>query len=190
MKRFPSIIQPFRFFIMISAMILLGLSGGAAAYEVTAETGDNVTVYYSLSFPDGPIFETNVNDTPLMFTLGSGAMILGFDKAIHGMKKGETKTVIIPPEEAYGEINESLIRTIPLHEAMQLLQSMNNENMTISLLPGYPGPMIEYLPPEGKRQRYVFTNITNETVTMDTNRPLVGKSLQFEITLSDIGKIK
>jgi len=48
--------------------------------------------------------------------------------------------------------------------------------------------MIEYLPPEGKYVRYLFTNITEDSVTVDMNKPLVGKDLQFTITLDSIIK--
>ena len=178
------IVQIFAFFVVMITIIV----GTASADTDTAATGDTVSVYYSLSFPGGPVFETNVNTTPLTFTLGSGAMISGFDAAIHGMKPGETKTVILPPEEAYGSNNISLIRTVPFHEAVDLLDTMNMSNVSISLIPGYPGPIIEYVPPEGKRQRYVFTNITNTTVTLDTNKPLTDRSLQFEIILDEVKK--
>ena len=180
--------------LVIIAVILLivfitGLSlAGSDAMDknAPAKSGDQVIVYYSLSFPGGAVFESNVNGTPLNFTLGSGAMISGFDQAIQGMVPGETKTVILTPDEAYGERNESLVKTVPLMEAINLISSMDRENITISLIPGYPCPMIEYLPPEGKYLRYVFTNITEDSVTVDTNKPLAGKDLQFIITLDSV----
>jgi len=46
--------------------------------------------------------------------------------------------------------------------------------------------MIEYHPLEGKHMRYVFTNITEDSVTVDTNKPLAGKDLQFIITLDSV----
>lgn len=113
-------------------------------------------------------------------------MITGFDDAVRRMMPGEKKTVIIPPSQGYGEKNESLIRDIPLSEATEIIAGFNKSNVTISLIPGYPCPMIEYLPPVGKRELYLFTNIKNETVTLDTNRPLVGKDLEFTITLNRV----
>ncbi len=134
------------------------------------------------------MFETNVNGTPLNFTLGSGAMTPGFDKAIQGMIPGETKTVVLTPDEGYGEKNESRVQNISLTEAIDLVSSMDKENITISFIPGYPCPMIEYKLPEGKYMRYVFTNVTDDSVTVDTNKPLVGKDLQFTITLDSVIK--
>ena len=156
------------------------------AESIGAKSGDSVQVYYSLSLPGGPVFESNANGSPLSFVLGSGAMILGFDRAIQGMIPGETKTVILSPDEAYGERNESLVQSMPLMEASAMLKGLNMSDVSISLLPGYPGPVIEYLPHEEEHVRYLITNITNETVTVDTNKPLAGHSLQFEITLNNI----
>jgi len=171
---------------LLAVLVFLTLIPSFSADPVPVAPGDTVFVYYSLSFPGGPVFETNVNESPYSFILGSGAVIKGFDAAIRGMVKGETKTVIIPPEDAYGQKNESLIRNVPLLDAVALLNGFNKTNVSISLIPGYPGPVIEYLPPVGKRERYLFTNITNETVTLDTNKPLVGRDLQFEITLDQV----
>lgn len=170
---------------LISILFICGFSLGESDY---AKAGDTVNVSYSLSLPGGPVFETNVGKEPYTFVLGTGAVIKGFDAAITGMIQGETKTVVLTPEEAYGERNESLVRIVPLMEASDMIQSFNKTNISISFLPGYPAPVIEYMPPEGKRQRYLFTNITNETVSMDTNKPLAGKSLQFEIKLLEIQK--
>ena len=177
--------------IMLSIILVTGLSlAGSYANDkdATAKSGDQVSVYYSLSFPGGPIFESNINKTPLNFTLGSKAMISGFDRAIHGMTPGETKTVILTPDEAYGEKNESLVKTIPLNEAIELIHSMDKENITISLIPGYSCPIIEYLLPEGKYVRYLFTNVTEDSITVDMNKPLVEKELQFTITLDSVIK--
>ncbi|UUX93024.1 FKBP-type peptidyl-prolyl cis-trans isomerase [Methanoplanus endosymbiosus] len=151
-----------------------------------AKAGDEVSVYYSLSFPGGAVFESNMNGSPLNFTLGTRAVIPGFDRAIRGMSPGQTKTVVLIPDEAYGEKNESLVRTVPLSEGMDLVSSMDKANVTVSLIPGYPCPMIEYLPPGGKYYSYLFTNITEDSVTIDTNKPLVGKDLQFTITLDSV----
>lgn len=175
--------------VILSLVFIPGssLAGGYEAdKEIPAEPGDIVSVYYSLSLPGGPVFESNVNGTPLNFTLGSGAVISGFDRAIRGMIPGETKTVVLTPDEAYGVRNESLVNTMPLSEAIALIGGMDKENITVSLIPGYPCPMIEYLPPGGRYQRYLFTNITEDSVTVDTNKPLAGKDLRFTITLDSV----
>ena len=73
----------------------------AIAYT-TAQSGDTVKVDYTLKLADGTVYQTTVGSTPFEFTLGQNQVIAGFEKAVTGMKVGETKTVTIPAAEAYG----------------------------------------------------------------------------------------
>lgn len=81
-----------------------------------ASVGDKVSVFYVGKLDDGTLFDTNDESVarsagvynsqrqyvPFEFALGAGQVIAGFDRAVTGMKIGETKKVRIPPEEAYG----------------------------------------------------------------------------------------
>jgi len=67
-----------------------------------AKRGDTVEVDYTGKFENGEVFDTSEGREPLEFTLGAGQMIPGFEEAVEGMKFGETKTVTLPPEKAYG----------------------------------------------------------------------------------------
>ena len=58
---------------------------------VVAAKGDNVSVYYTLMLEDGTIFDTNMNSTPLAFTVGSAGIIPGFSTAIVGMKVNQER---------------------------------------------------------------------------------------------------
>ncbi len=82
----------------------------------TVAVGDTVEVYYTGRFMNGTVFDSNVGKRTLNFTVGSGQMISGFDKAVVGMKVGENKTVTLPPSEAYGNTNPNLIITVPLSQ--------------------------------------------------------------------------
>ena len=70
--------------------------------HTTAQSGDTVKVDYTLKLPDGTVYQTTVGSTPFEFTLGTNAVIAGFETAVTGMKVGETKTVTIPAAQAYG----------------------------------------------------------------------------------------
>ena len=74
----------------------------------TAQAGDMVAMGYTGKLEDGTVFDSNLDPKfghvqPFIFTLGAGQVIPGWDKAIVGMKEGEKKTLVVPPEEAYGE---------------------------------------------------------------------------------------
>jgi len=73
-----------------------------------AKKGDTVEVNYTGMFKNGDVFDTSKGRGPLKFTLGAGQLIQGFEEAVTGMKVGETKTVTIPPEKAYGKSGHPL----------------------------------------------------------------------------------
>ncbi len=99
-----------------------------------AQEGDTVSVDYVGWLDTGEVFDTTLESIgtdpevpkastfsrgvylPLNFTIGAGRLIPGFEKAVVGMMVNQTKSVSIPPEEAYGEVNEDLISSIPLYE--------------------------------------------------------------------------
>ncbi len=68
-----------------------------------AQPGDTVSVHYTGTLEDGSQFDSSVGKQPLQFTIGDGRMISGFDQAVRGLAVGETRRVVIPPEDAYGK---------------------------------------------------------------------------------------
>jgi FKBP-type peptidyl-prolyl cis-trans isomerase FkpA len=72
---------------------------GTGAYPVA---DDSVVVKYTGAFLDGTVFDSNVNTDPLGFTMGTGAVITGFEEGISYMKKGGKATLILPSSLAYG----------------------------------------------------------------------------------------
>lgn len=70
----------------------------------TAEPGDSIAVNYTGWFPNGTKFDSSLdpNRQPLEFKLGVGRVIAGWDEGVQGMKVGGVRTLIIPPQLAYG----------------------------------------------------------------------------------------
>lgn len=82
-------------------------NNSVAEKEEVAKTGDTVAMNYTGRLANGTVFDSNVDPKfkhvePFVFTLGAGQVISGWDKGIVGMKIGEKKTLVLPPEEAYG----------------------------------------------------------------------------------------
>ena len=88
---------PTIFGVMLLTVILVSGCGG-----VQAETGDSVKVHYTGTLINGTVFDTSIGREPLEFTIGQGQLISGFEQAVIGMKVGESKTVNIPADQAYG----------------------------------------------------------------------------------------
>lgn len=85
------------------------MANGCSASSTMAKDGDMVKVHYTGTLEDGSVFDTSDGREPLEFTLGEGSMIPGFEKAVYGLKIGQSKTVTIPAEEAYGLYNKELV---------------------------------------------------------------------------------
>ena len=74
-----------------------------------AKNGDTVNVHYTGKLGDGTVFDTSVDRDPLQFTIGEGQVIPGFEQAVVGMTAGESKTIEIPADEAYGPQRDDMI---------------------------------------------------------------------------------
>ena len=137
--------------------------------SVAVATGDRVSVEYTGKLQDGTVFDTSVGKTPLEFDAGAGQMIKGFDAAVIDMHESEKKTVTLPPEDAYGIPNPSLIVNIPI-------KNVPNGTKVGDQLYAAGG------------QAVLVTAVTNETVTVDANHFLAGKTLVFDIKVVKIVK--
>lgn len=131
--------------------------------------GKTVKVHYKGTLDDGSIFDTSEGRDPLEFQVGSGQVIPGFDAAIQNMDEGATETITIPSAEAYGEVREDMIATIP-HE--QFPDGLNPEI----------GQTLQLKTPDGALPVRVV-DVQNEGVTIDGNHPLAGQNLTFELTV-------
>ncbi len=92
----------------VTATTTVGINPTSApSVDKVAKNGDSLTVNYTGKLENGTIFDSNINPKfghvkPFVFVLGSGQVIKGWDNGFLGMKVGEKKTLIIPPQEAYG----------------------------------------------------------------------------------------
>ena len=76
----------------------------------TAKIGDVVIVHITGKKEDDTVFGTSKDGQPIQFEIGKRNVILGLEKAVVGMKPGESKTITVPPEEAFGERKDERIR--------------------------------------------------------------------------------
>ena len=161
--------------IVLSVILIFGVVlMGCNSTPRVAKNGDTVQVNYVGKLADGTIFDSSVGREPYEFTLGSGQAILGFDKAIMGMKVGEKKTVTIPVDEAYGPHLDSLVIQVP------------RERIRGSAEPAV-GQILTATGENSEKIRFTITSISdNGTVTVDANNPLAGKDLTFDIELLKI----
>ena len=99
--------------LIFGLVFLLALTPWAWAGGKAAKNGDTVDIQYVGKFEDGSVFDKSEKGQPLSFELGTPRIIPGMNKAVEGMKVGESKTVTIPPAEAYGDYDEKLVQKVP-----------------------------------------------------------------------------
>lgn len=138
--------------------------------------GDVVSVHYVGTFDDNTEFDSSTGRDPMIFALGEGEVIDGFEQAILGMAVGETKKVHIPCDMAYGQHDEEMMMLINRSEIPADIPLEVGITLQVNQEDG-PYPVI-------------VTAVTDDSVMLDGNHPLAGKNLNFELTLVEIMKNK
>ena len=134
------------------------------------EDGSTVKVHYTGTLDDGTVFDTSVEREPLEFTLGEGKVIPGFEAAVKDMEVGQSKTVTIPAEEAYGSHRSDLL--VPIER----------EHLPEGLEPEV-GQRLQMQQASGKMSIVTITDVAEKTITIDANHPMAGKDLTFKLEL-------
>ncbi|MDR2573088.1 MAG: peptidylprolyl isomerase [Desulfovibrio sp.] len=137
------------------------------------KNGDSVRVHYIGTLADGTVFDSSRKREPLEFTLGGNMLLPGFEAAVEGREPGETVTVTIPAEQAYGDVDPELVFTVvrmqvPSHIPLEVGTALQLSN-------------------EQGRMDVVITEVGEDDVTLDANHPLAGKDLNFEIEILSAG---
>lgn len=142
-----------------------------------AKKGDKVKVHYHGKLTNGETFDTSSGRDPLEFEIGSGSVIKGFDDGVRGMEVGQSKTINIPVEDAYGSRSDDMLIEFPkdrfpndmeIEEGMQLMMSNGT----------------------GQNMPVIVTEIKEDSVILDANHPLAGEELIFDIELVEIVESK
>ena len=138
-----------------------------------AKTGDTVHVNYTGKLADGTIFDTSRDRHPVQFTIGKGQLIAGFEQAVIGMNKGESKTVVIPADQAYGPRLEESVAAV---DRKHLPADLKAE----------AGQRLEITQTDDKTILVTVVDVSEASMTLDANHPLAGKDLTFDIELVGI----
>jgi len=132
-----------------------------------------VTLYYTLTLPDGTVADTTGNDEPFTFTMGTGTMIEGLEHSLLGLSAGDHQELIIPPEAGYG---------FPDPEARQTMPRVNfPENMVLE-----PGMIINFDMPGGDEAPGAVIEVSDTEVIVDFNHPLAGIDVTFTVDIVDV----
>ena len=131
-----------------------------------------VSIDYTLTDDDDKIVDTSKGSEPLTYIHGTGNLIPGLEKALAGKSPGDALEVTIPPEEGYGAHDESLLEVLPrtkftaeqeVQVGMQFYAEGGSEVQVITVV-----------------------DVEGDSVTIDGNHPLAGKTLNFAVKIVDV----
>lgn len=135
--------------------------------------GDTVKVHYTGKLDDGAIFDTTDDRDPIQFTIGDGNIIAGFEQAVVGMHPGESKTVKVSADRAFGPHHQELVIEVDKKEIVDEVDPEIGQRLQVNQ-------------PDGQKFLVTVTEISESRITLDANHPLAGKDLTFEIQLLEV----
>jgi peptidylprolyl isomerase len=137
------------------------------------QNNHTIRVHYTGTLTDGSLFDSSEGREPLEFTVGAGQVIPGFDNAVRDMEVGESKSFLIPCDDAYGQRDERLIQRV-------------DRNMLPQDLQPEVGMMLASTLPNGEQIPVKVSEVTDAEIVIDANHPLAGQDLNFAIELVEI----
>ena len=158
---------------LLAALFSLGLmiiEGQAAPVKI--ENGKKVKFDYTFTV-DGQVIESSTGKAPLEYTQGDGKLIPGLTSQLEGLHVGDQKKVTVKPEDAYGQINP------------KAFQEMPKSSVPADFTPEM-GMVVQLKGPNGEVVPAVISEIKDQSIVLDFNHPLAGKTLQFDVKIVSI----
>jgi len=143
---------------------------------MSIKEGDIIKVQYEGTLDDGTVFDsTDLHDgEPLIFEVGAGNIIPGFENAVIGKEVGNEIDVKIQPSEAYGDRNPELMINVPKSEFPDDVEPK-------------PGMILQIAGHQGEMKLALIAQVEENEVKIDMNHPMAGLVLNFKIKVLEIG---
>ena len=127
-----------------------------------------VTFHFTLSLPDGTLVDRTEPGQPLTVTLGDGTLIEGLEHALLGLRPGNRRRIVIPPETGWGPRDPALIQWRPRRDFPA--------DMDLA-----PGLILSFTAPDGEEIPAAILAVEDDRVQVDYNHPLAGRDVVFEV---------
>src|SRR5215471_420633 len=162
--------------VVLAMGILPGVSQAAdpqpAAPQAKVSEGKVVSLEYTLTLDDKSVVESNVGAKPLTYTQGSHQLPPVLEQALEGMAVGDTKQVTVAPADGYGEMDPKAVQEVQK-------QMIPPEALKV-------GTRLQGKTPSGQMVYPLVAEIKDDTVILDFNHPLAGKTLHFDVKVLDV----
>lgn len=136
------------------------------------QDGDTLLLHFTSTRPDGEVFEDTRSGEPVQITLGKKQINPLFEEALIGREPGETVTVVLPPEKAYGKFHRKLVVTIKRRKLTLDHEPVPGEFLKVEVM--------------GKPCLVTVVELDEKSITVDANHPLAGETITYTITIAAI----
>jgi len=138
----------------------------------TVQSGSSVSIEYTLKDEAGTVLDSNKGKSPLTFTHGQQQIIPGLERELIGLHAGDEKKVVVKPEDAYGPVIPNAQTEVPK-------DVIPKEGLKV-------GTALMARSGSGEARPVVVKEIKENTVVLDLNHPLAGKTLFFDVKVLDV----
>lgn len=138
--------------------------------EIPLGPGTRVTLHFALRIPGGETIDSNFEREPATFTVGDGSLLQGFERALFGLHAGDHQTLLIKPEQGFGQRNPNNIQEIP--------RTQFDDRLELS-----EGLVLSFADAQNTELPGVVRNFNDQVVTVDFNHPLAGRDVEFEVAI-------
>jgi FKBP-type peptidyl-prolyl cis-trans isomerase SlyD len=135
--------------------------------------GNVVGIDYSLHLGDGEVIDASEPGAPLTYLHGEGQIVPGLETALEGLAVGERRQVVVSPADGYGEHDPRGLQEVPRRAFPADLEPKAGMELTAE------GPRGEPVP-------FVVREVKPESVVIDLNHPLAGKTLHLDVTVREV----
>ncbi len=137
------------------------------------EQGKKVTLNFALSLDDGQIVDSTFDKKPATLVIGDGNLPDGFESFLMGLEAGAKETFNVPPEKAFSQANPNNVQSMK--------RSDFSKDMELEV-----GMIISFADANKNELPGVIQSIDDQTVMVDFNHPLAGKSLDFKVEILEV----
>jgi peptidylprolyl isomerase len=171
-----------------------------------AKMGDRIRLHYTGKLTDGTVFDSSENAGdevfrnfrgrgvafgPMELVIGAGEMLPAFEDALVGLEPGQQKTFTIPADRAFGVRQRGLVTIVGHDEiaprelgiaSFRVAEGRHRPNVFDPKI----GDVLELTGPDGTLVPARVAAMTDESITLDSNHPLAGRDLVFDVRLIGI----
>ena len=140
--------------------------------ELSIGPGTRVSLNFALTLEDGSEIDNNFGSDPVSFVFGDGNVLAGFEQKLVGLVAGDTKEIAVNPEDGFGQPNPNNIQEVKR-------SSFGPEELSLGLVCSFGDA-------EGGELPGVIVGLDEQTVTVDFNHPLAGRTVIFKVAIHSV----